>query len=525
MADSTNQFTATTNDRPTYTRHPLKGNPLEWVEKIAADFWEQCEYDEMITPFLKLKTDRLFTEPPVGTGWFKCVNDQWQSTPADRLPIAMIIDVSSRLIDAQNDQWEATACAGLAPDGWYCWQGAGLIPTGDVELLIGHNASESDSQYFDRSYSPVSSDKLNWLDTRALAEMLRGVTDSMRPTFEKFKGVLNAKGSPEWVSKATDANLTSALETFTGQRMCKFGGGDLLAIGASTTPQTLFHDMFQDVWATLELFKVAYPMARGAAQSPAFWWGQLALTGLRASVEGWDCGLGYLQDLYDECKSIKPADRDTWQSNVVKWGSHHLTEFKRGRPIGDVLPLRVQPTNAINQHRSAWTPWVTVASDAPGKEVPLGEEWECDTARAAVPLVGYCKDTGVGQDDSDRANVIHQAEFYLPVITPPSEAFAKMRAGGATVNTRILKTRCPIPLSGLAPKCEWQKVCDQGDVLPLFVTIMQAFILEYDLDAWLAVPGSAHAMYYCRGDAGLKQLDRCGAEAVRIICEILKAVK
>jgi hypothetical protein len=46
---------------------------------------------------------------------------------------------------------------------------------------------------------------------------------------------------------------------------------------------------------------------------------------------------------------------------------------------------------------------------------------------------------------------------------------------------------------------------------------MDAFIMEYELDAWLAVPGQYHAMYACRKREHFQQLQACGDEAIRII--------
>lgn len=490
------------NQRPSLSEFPLRGNYIEWINEVGKTLWNDiAEFQTLINPILKLKTDRLICSPPKGLGWHKRTTDDWAPVTVDDLPACMVVDVDP------DEEPGIYQCVGLAVEGWYVWRGrtGTLIPSVPGTLFIAHNGCEHDSQYCESEYLPPNAGKTAWIDTRSLSEALRGVHPDNRAQYIKFKAQLESGkgGVPEWVAKTCDSNLADAVRSFCGIQINKSVGGDLFS--GEVAPQTVFEYCCQDVWATLKLFQVVYPMARGAIQSDAWWWGRLAVTGLRVNADHYQECIASITALYDEAKDIKPADRLPWQTNIVKWGAHHLTNFSSGVVHNGMLNLRVNPCDVLGRVKSDWIAWTTVDGI---------NAWDFDPEKeSAYPVIGLA-----GQDGKDG---YWDVSFILPSVKKLSPSRAKILAGQALIESRYLKFRCPQSITGEKLKADWLKTCDQPDVLMMFVTVMDAFILEYDLDAWLSVPGLYHAMYSCKDGQELK-LQECGFEAIRIIEEIVK---
>ena len=503
--------------RPCIKDFPFKGNPLAWITDLASTLWNDIsELDSLIQPMLDLECDRhLVCEPPAGHGWFEWLGSGWKQIKQDVLPPCLLVDVESH----QNElgKWEAFLCIGLAADGtWYCWQGqSSLIPSNTSTLFIGHNASEHDSQFFTSEYLAPSAEKTAWLDTRAMVEILRGIHPEQFAIYEKFS---KAKGgAPDWVSKACHSNLGDACRSFLGLQINKSVQGGIL--DGVEAPKSVFEYCCQDVWATLQLLQMVYPMARGSIQSPIWWWGQLAITGLRVQVSDWDAIiLKSFRQCYEDAKKVKPKDRTESEARLVKWGASFLSRFCDASVRNKVMPLRVNPCNVFGAFSSDFTHWLFDNAQGPldswlfthpeeGIEL-TSKHWDfAPQGRSACPLVLL----------ANTQPLSHELCFTLPVAPVIAESRAKVQSTQPVTQSKVLKVRCPQSITGVEMKSDWLRRCDQPEVLAMFIVIMDAFIMEYELDAWLAVPGQYHAMYACRKREHFQQLQACGDEAIRII--------
>ena len=367
-------------------------------------------------------------------------------------------------------------------------------------LLIGQNASRHDSQFFESEYQLPSKDKTAYIDTMALASQVRGIPPSAYDQFEKFqKNLANGKGVPAWVSKACKVNLADAVKSFLGFEINKTVQGDIL--NGVTAPETIFEYCCQDVWATLKLFQFLYPLCRQVFMpSPVTWWGQLAVTGLRYPVASWPIFTDWLREEYDAAKSVKHSDRSGHQSELVNWGKNSLLQFEKATSASMMMPCRFLPSDVLGAVRSdIWSHWVE-----------LDGEWSARIAEKGdlFPLAAL----------SNASNFFKEVCFSLPIATAQTKAHSKIMASQSVLKTKILERRCPESFSGEEVKCEWLERCDQPDIMAAFITIMDAFIEEYELDAWLAIPGLNNCLYAIKGDEkNINQLRACGAEASRIV--------
>lgn len=491
------------HSRPHFQALPTEGKAIDFIDTIASALWENSDYPVLTEKMLAIECDRLIAASPTGEGWWRW-NGRWGKV--DQLPPAIALDVES---DLDGEEWIATMATAIGSDGaHYEWAGRGLIPLRGVKLVIGHNASEHDSQFVEESYRVPSKERIAYLDTRAMVESLYGVVPSQQGAYEKFKAQMDkGKGVPGWATVATRSNLADAVERVLGLRIHKTTQGGLFeGVKAPTSRSEYCH---QDTWATLKLFQ---RLSVHLQPSPVRWTSQ-AVTGLRVSAPHWDAGLKTIRAFYDE--SLKAKKRTAAQASMVQWGKSHLSRMEKAIAHNEVLPLRVNPGDVFSMPTGDLNGWFEVSiveSECDFIAKPSGD-WE------GYPIYSGIV-TGLFGEVPPYTNQFRDIQVTVPKHKPLGAATLTNLVSTPRLKSPVLGIECPKSIVGETVKKEWLLGVMRVEPLMLFIPLMEAFILEYDLNAWLSVPGEFHCSYSMpvkTDEIAIRQLIRCGAESARIV--------
>jgi hypothetical protein len=203
------------------------------------------------------------------------------------------------------------------------------------------------------------------------------------------------------------------------------------------------------------------------------------------NVPEWESAIADLALDYEAAKSIAPASRSEFETNLVKWGKSHLTRFSDATIVGGVMPLRVKPANVFGQFCCDWTKWV-------------GHNW--DEIGTAMPMLRLAENNipDAIEWEPNAPEDIVVLDFTLPQCEI-TESIAQVKGRKARAET-FLGATYPESITDVEGKAKWFVAASQADVLAMFTTVMDAFIIEKDLTAWLSIPGSTNASFCVRDD-------------------------
>ena len=493
---------------PTLKDFPLRLNghaaKLAWVEEIAETLWGEVE--DLLTPILNSEINKYPTIPmSTSPGWSRCTGQEWTPIKASELGDCIVLDIESH----ERDRWIPTlACATNGVD-WFTWlpkdpEVFELVEIEQGTLIIGHNASEHDSQFVSSEYLPPDPYKNGYIDTRSLGDLCCGVCPDAYAAFIKFKEQAGKKkGVPEWARQCTETNLAALASHLLGSQFDKSVQGHLFT--GVKSPQNFQQYCLQDVLITLKIFQRLYPLARGVnAKSNIFWYSRLEVTGLRTLVDGWDVFLGWALEEYEKVKSIAPQSRTPGQAKLMTWGKTHLTHFKAASVVNSILPFRFNPSSFTGEYRSDLASWWINGN---GFWEP--SKW-FEQSDFEYPLI-------LGAANTDIAEKL--VTYEVPQLKLESyflDTQLKKRESVA------LRNQVPGGCQTDDQRKSWIKAISETERMSIFITLMSAYIQEYELDAWLLFPGKRKCVYAFNGSSSAYlMLNACASKAIRIAKDIL----
>ena len=446
---------------------------VAWGNNMMGDVWADIEQE--IEPLLSAPIEK-FNPKFVPTfaqlqGWGRLEGGEWDQIKADDLPSAVVLDIESIRYEVANDgAWLPCLCICYGNDhSWYAWQNQNPIhayktngtrtiefPTG--RIIIGQNAAEHDAQFLTCEYLPLGPEKCIYLDTRAMAALVRGVPEAQRATWEKFKGTRDTKPGPPWTTLSSDLNLEDLTRDLLGIEINKSVNG--YHPNNVPPPKTLFEYCAQDVWATAKIFQELWPLVKRVyTPSPVIWWGMCAVTGLRYTTGDWGKVISQMTELYEAAKAIKPALRDDEQKALVTWGKSHLRNLSEGFDINGMVSLRFNPSRDSD---GAFQSTVWSQPDFIRQMLMIG-------APDAPGTNGYVFET-----------------VRVPTPQVPSNSQANSLATQPLIKT--LFARCPGSYEHKKAKANWLQQRPLIDMAYLMIGLLDCFCLDRDIDAFLIMP-------------------------------------
>lgn len=494
---------------PILREFPLRFNggaaKLAWVDEIAEALWYPIE--DMLQPLLNSELIRYPRgQAPTSPGWHKYVDDQWIQVDLSHLGDCIVLDVESHQV---GDQWVPTLA--VATDGlsFFAWFPKDsnifeLIPIEQGTLIVGHNTSEHDSQFVSSEYLRPDEYKNGYIDTRSIADLCVGVSPDVYGAFVKFKAqVGKKKGVPEWARQCTETNLADLASHLLGIQVNKSVQGNL--VNGVSAPENLLEYCCQDVLVTLQIFQRLYPMARNVnIKSNIFWHSRLEVTGLRCVADGWDYFSEWILAEYDRIKKIDPRSRTANQQKVVDWGKTYSGHIKTASIHNEILPCRFNPSNFTGAYKSdLFSLWVN------GENFWDVDKW-MEPSDIKYPLaLGASNQPIADRLITFRVPPVNLESYYLDIQAKKHQSQALRVQVPGSCNTPELQKK-------------WIRLASKAERMSIFITLMSAFIEEYELDAWLLIPGQEHCTYAINGaESAWFLLTSCANKSIKIASEIL----
>jgi DNA mitochondrial polymerase exonuclease domain len=215
--------------------------------------------------------DFSITLPP--ESWYVWKNCKWKKV--ETLPDCFIFDAESVRI---GSWWAPTVC--IAVDSKtniykFVPLKETLVPVPKNSIIIGHNVSEFDSQFLDKSYEIEFGSKVTYIDTIGLVALLNGLGDSQHGIYDKYRKAHEMqKPTIPWFNCATRLGLCDAYMFYTGKKVEKSINGN------DNSLNNMDEICLQDCLMTLEVLKATYTKLFNIVNNDDFWIGRALLSGL-----------------------------------------------------------------------------------------------------------------------------------------------------------------------------------------------------------------------------------------------------
>jgi hypothetical protein len=272
--------------------------------------------------------------------WHVWKNCEWKMV--ETLPECFIFDAESI---KYGSWWNPTVCIAIDSNAniyKFVPLRDTLVPVPTNSIIIGHNVSEFDSQFFDKSYEIEFGAKITFIDTIGLVALLNGIGDSQHGIYDKYRKAHEIqKPTIPWFNCATRLGLCDVYMFYTGKKVEKSINGK------DNSLNSIDEICLQDCLMTLEVLKATYTKLFNIVNNDSFWISRALLSGLNgfAFSKNWQ-GLN------------RKDSKELGKIKIINGVIPSRTSFTS--PYGDVTSKTWKHHNILNYLTNAYNKQYTI---------------------------------------------------------------------------------------------------------------------------------------------------------------------